>query len=358
MKRLFIIFCLLILTACGAKNTDKIAKNEIDSNVEKYEIQFFEAFDTVTTFQIYDTDEDRANENLEKMRNEYFKLHRYFDRYNNYDGLNNLKTINDNAGIEPVKVPDELFEVIALTLEREKTISNKVNIAMGPVIDLWAKYREANLEGAEEAIKQFGHAVPEKDELEALRPLVNTSKIQLDNQEKTVYIEKGMILDLGAVAKGYAAEKVGQYAKELGVKSGLISAGGNVKLIGKHPLKDSFSIAIQNPYDKEDNSSFLAVLNLNDTSVVTSGDYQRYFDYNSKRYHHIIDPETFYPGGDYNSLSIVTEDSGLSDYLSTTLFLSSEDEIRRISKEQGVEVIWNTLSGELKETGNLLEGEK
>ncbi|SUB75039.1 FAD:protein FMN transferase [Peptoniphilus indolicus] len=356
MKKIFIIICLLILTACGGNKPNEIEEN--NTKMQKYEIQFFEAFDTVTTFQIYDTDEKTANEKLEKMRNEYFRLHREFDRYNNYENLNNLKTINDNAGVQPVEVSDDLYNLIETTLEREKTISNKVNIAMGPIIDIWAKYREAHLDGGEaEAIKQFGHPLPEREELEALRNLTDTTKIKTDKKTKTIYIEKGMKLDLGAVAKGYATEKIGEYAKQIGVKSGLISAGGNVKLIGKHPIKETYTVAIQNPNDKGDNSTFLAVLKLNDTSVVTSGDYQRYFEYNGRKYHHIIDPKTLYPEGEYNSISIITKDSGLSDYLSTTLFLSTEDEIKKISEEQDVEVIWNTLSGELKETGHMLENQ-
>ncbi|MDY2986920.1 MAG: hypothetical protein SOR77_04710, partial [Peptoniphilus sp.] len=102
MKKIFIIICLLILTACGGNKTNEIEKSDNKTKMQKYEIQFFEAFDTVTTFQIYDTNEKTANEKLEKMRNEYFRLHREFDRYNNYENLNNLKTINDNAGVQPV----------------------------------------------------------------------------------------------------------------------------------------------------------------------------------------------------------------------------------------------------------------
>lgn len=359
MKKLFIIMslCLFTLTACGqTKSGDSTDKSADSANIQKYEVQFFDAFDTVNTFQVYDTSEAKANEYIEKMRDEYFKYNREFDRYNSYEGLNNLKTVNDNAGKQPVKVNDDLFDLVELTLEREKTISNKVNIAMGPVIDVWTKYRDAHIEGGEaEAVRKYGHPLPTTEELEALRPLLDTSKIKLDKNEKTIYIESGMILDLGAVAKGYAAEKVGEYARDIGVKAALISAGGNVKLVGNHPLKETFNVAIQNPYNKDDQNNFLAVLKLNDTSVVTSGDYQRYFDYNGKRYHHIIDPMTLQPSENYNSVSIVTKDSGLSDFLSTAMFLSSEDEIRKVGKEQNVEIIWNTASGELKETGNMLE---
>lgn len=346
MKKIITILCLLLLTACGNSN----------SEMKKYEVQFFDAFDTVTTFQVYDNNQKQANEYIEKMRNEYFRYNREFDRYNNYEGINNLKTVNDNAGKKPVKVTDDLFDLIELTLEREKTISSKVNIAMGPAIDLWSRYRDAHLDGGEsEALFKYGHALPTQEELDALKPLMDTSKIILNKEQKTVYIEKGMVLDLGAVAKGYAAEKIGEYARELGVKAALISAGGNIKIVGNHPLKESFVVAIQNPYDNTDKEDFLTVLDVNDTSVVTSGDYQRYFEYQGRKYHHIIDSQTLYPSEMYNSLSVITKDSSLCDFLSTALFLSSEDEIRQIAEAQGVEVIWNNLDGELKETGNLLE---
>ncbi|WBW50435.1 FAD:protein FMN transferase [Peptoniphilus equinus] len=340
--------CLLIMTVisvmlvgCGT------GKKEL----QRFDIQFFEAFDTITNFQVFGYDEAEANAQIEQLRNEYFRLHEIFDRYHSYGDLKNLYYLNHHPG-EAVPVAPELYDLIDTTLQRNREISAKVNIAMGPAIDLWTAYRDVHLAGGEAAaVAKFGKPLPSRDELEALRPLMDQTHIVLDPEAKTVTIEPGMILDLGAVAKGYAAELVGEMARELGVKSMLISAGGNVKLVGEHPTKPAYKVAIQNPLDGNDQSNYLRVIEANDVAIVTSGDYQRFFDYNGRRYHHILDPETLEPKTLYKSFSIVTKDSGEADFLSTALFLSTMDEARAIAEARGLGIIYYTEGGELGEMG-------
>ncbi|WP_138159620.1 FAD:protein FMN transferase [Peptoniphilus catoniae] len=333
MKRLLPILALsFLLVACGTRVKEK-----------SYDISFFDAFDTYTVISIYDKDDKSAPEKLNKLKDKFFYYHRLYDRFNSYDN-NNLKTINDNAGKTGVKVEEDLYDLIKRSLEIDSNIQ-KVNIAIGPVTDLWNEYSQLYQDGKtpEEVKNIMGSELPKKEDLEALRPLIDENNIELNDKERSVYLKKeGMALDLGSVAKGYAVEKLAQYAeKELGVKAGVISAGGNVRTIGSPPDKKSFKIAITMPDDiiERGGSEYLAVLDVNDKSVVTSGDYRRFFIYKGARYPHIIDEETLAPSNDYRSVSIIVKDSFVADYLSTAMYLSDYQSILDTVKEYDAEVI-------------------
>ncbi len=344
LKKILVVLLILFLT-CGC--TKEIR------NYEKYDIQFFDAFDTVTSMIIYEESEEKANEILSKMKDKFFEYHRIFDRYNNYKGINNLKTINDNAGIRPVKVSDELFFLIKKTIEYNKDVSDKICLTIGPVVDYWSKYNELYNSGAteDEVINEMGLPIPTHEKLDEFRNLINDEDIILNDVDKSVFLKKkGMILDLGAVAKGYATELVCNYAvDELGVKSGIVSAGGNVKIMGKPVDKPAFKVGIQNP-NLESSQLYLSILTLNDTSVVTSGDYQRYFFYNKKRYCHIINAQSLEPADEYKSVTVISKDSFFCDYMSTTLFLSSYEEGLELCEKFDVDAVWKFKDGTIKAT--------
>lgn len=349
---------LLILSACGDKNVNKNAnvsenKNaieaeqkpvakEITRDGEKSEIEFYDTFDTVVHIAIYSDDESFASENLTYAKERFEDLHKLFDNYRNYDGYVNVKSINDEAGVKPVVVDDTLFKLIKDSVDYNKNISHKTNIALGPVTKLWNEYRELYESGKtkEEVIALKGQALPSDEELEKLRPLTNIENVKLDEKKKSVEIDKGMELDLGATAKGFATELVARELEERGVKSCVISAGGNVRIIGK-PVdgRDNFKIGIQNP-DLESQDPILAAVNVSNTSIVTSGDYQRYFDLDGVRYCHIIDPDTLKPATNVKSVTIIKEDSGLCDFLSTAAFNSTDDEINALSEKTDSAIIW------------------
>ena len=143
-----------------------------------------------------------------------------------------------------------------------------------------------------------------------------------------------MSLDVGAVAKGWATQRVCEMAPE-GL---LVSVGGNVKATGPKPENISWVVGIQSPWD--DNADYVHTLYVNWESVVTSGDYQRYYTVDGERYHHLIDPETLYPGKHWNAVSVVCEDSGLADALSTALFLLPKEEGEKIAKQNGAVACW------------------
>lgn len=356
---------LLILSGCKDKkaeniknenlNTNKnVASVEVNKDGDKQEIEFYDTFDTVVHIAIYTDDDSFAKENLVYAKERYEELHKLFDNYKTYPGLVNVKTINDNAGIKPVTVDDTLFQLIKSSIDDYNNISHNTNIALGPVTKLWNEYRELYEGGKtkEEVIALKGEALPSDAELEKLRPLVNIDKIKLDDEKQTVSLEKGMELDLGATAKGFATELVAKELEDRGVKSCVISAGGNVRIIGKPTDgRDNFKIGIQNP-DLESPNQVLASLNVANTSIVTSGDYQRYFDLDGVRYCHIIDPDTLKPAHEIKSATVIKEDSGLCDFLSTAAFNSTDDEIKELSDKTGAGIVWVDKDMNVKATEN------
>lgn len=356
---------LLILSGCKDKkaeniknenlNTNKnVASVEVNKDGDKQEIEFYDTFDTVVHIAIYTDDDSFAKENLVYAKERYEELHKLFDNYKTYPDLVNVKTINDNAGIKPVTVDDTLFQLIKSSIDDYNNISHNTNIALGPVTKLWNEYRELYEGGKtkEEVIALKGEALPSDAELEKLRPLVNIDKIKLDDEKQTVSLEKGMELDLGATAKGFATELVAKELEDRGVKSCVISAGGNVRIIGKPTDgRDNFKIGIQNP-DLESHDQVLASLNVANTSIVTSGDYQRYFDLDGVRYCHIIDPDTLKPAHEIKSATVIKEDSGLCDFLSTAAFNSTDDEIKELSDKTGAGIVWVDKDMNVKATEN------
>ncbi len=165
--------------------------------------------------------------------------------------------------------------------------------------------------------------VPSESTLEKLCNLVSDSKINIDEESKTVSLSKDAMVDFGGIAKGYATEIAVEVLKKNGIKRALINLGGNVYALGKKTDGSSWSIAIQNP---DSNKGYLGTLKVTDKAVITSGGYERFFEENGMVYHHIIDPFTGYPASSgASSVTIVSSDPTLADALSTSLFVLGID---------------------------------
>ena len=176
-------------------------------------------------------------------------------------------------------------------------------------------------------------------------------QVIVDTQASTVYLADALMqLDVGAIAKGYAVERVAQDLIAQGITSALLSIGGNVRSIGMRGDGTSWRVNIQNP-DLTAASQSITTLDLNDLSLVTSGSYQRYYTVDGKQYHHIIDPDTLMPASYTWAVSVITPDSGLADALSTALYnLSIDDGKTLLTNFPGVEALWVTLDGQLVRT--------
>lgn len=224
------------------------------------------------------------------------------------------------------------------------------NIAMGSVLKIWSEYRdeaEANPEDAK---------IPPMGDLTKANEHTDIEKVIIDVENSTIYLEDPLMsLDVGAVAKGYATELVAKEIEAAGFTSGIISAGGNVRTIGKplDNIRERWGIGIQNPQKIIDNSvnNVLETIFINDGSVVSSGNYQRFYIVDDKIIHHLIDPSTLMPGDYYSAVSVVTPDSGEADFYSTTAFLLPYEESRAfVESLEEVEALWVFKDGTVEVT--------
>ena len=225
-------------------------------------------------------------------------------------------------------------------------LNGRVNIAMGSVLGCWHEMREE------------GESLPETDLLRKLNEHTDFDDVIIDEKAGTVYFaDPGLSLDLGAVAKGYTTEIVASWLLTSDMPSYIISAGGNVRC-GLAPLdgRARWGVGIQDPEASvlPGANTTLDAVYLKDASVVTSGDYQRYYTVDGVRYHHIIDPDTLFPSDYMRQITIVTRDSGYADALSTALFLMPYEEGRAFVDDlEGVDAYWVLQDGTVHFTDGL-----
>lgn len=353
-KFILIIMALLLFTGCNQQEDNRV--------YDKYNYHFFGTFDTVVSTVMYAENEDKANEYNEYIERRFNELHKEFSKYNDYEGVNNVKTINDNAGINPVEVSDELFNLIKSSIEYSNEYTDNTDISFGAVLQVWSDYRDINEVKDSNVEYDESELLPSLELLQEKNQYTGMEHIILDEENKTVYIDnENTQIDVGATAKGFAVELICEEVREMGMDSLLVSAGGNVKAVG-YPLdgiRGAWGVGIQNPdilYPEENQSNLVETLFVKDLSVVTSGDYQRFFNVNGKTYHHLIDTETLFPGEYFRSVSVIHEDSGLADFLSTSLFLMPYEEGKElIDSIDGSEAMWINMDGSIVVTEGLKE---
>lgn len=306
----------------------------------RYTAQFLDLFDTVTSLVGYAQSEEEFTEISQAFYDELESYHRLYDIYNSYDGINNIKTINDQAGIAPVTVDEKIIDLLEMAVTLYDSTNGRVNIAMGSVLEVWHDYREFGAAHPERA------ALPSQDELRQAAAHMDIRQIQIDRQNSTVYLaDPNLRLDVGAVAKGYAVEMCARKLEAEGVDYLLISVGGNIRAIGKRADGSAWRVGVQNPL-REHSEEYLCELAIQDMAVVTSGSYQRYYTVDGTTYHHIIDPDTLMPMDRYLSVTALCPDSGLADALSTALFNMEPDEGRTlVDSLPGTEAMWVAADG-------------
>lgn len=242
------------------------------------------------------------------VRESFTYYNSLFDQYHAYEGIENLYTINHEAYQRPVEVSDELLECIELSLSFNNTA---FDVTQGAVLTLWHDTREEGITLNEEG---KSGKLPDKEKID--KALTHSGKDKILIKGNTIqFTDPELSLDLGGVAKGYACEKTCEKLKEAGLTCGLINAGGNVVLIGEKT--DPWRIGIQDPDAYE---ALVTIETDEECSIVTSGDYQRFYTVDDIMYSHIIDFKTGYPARFMRSVTVVTNDSALADMLSTTLF--------------------------------------
>jgi thiamine biosynthesis lipoprotein len=333
------ILAFTMLTGC--QQNGNVPKTEYN----KYSVVFTDEqiFNTVITVVGYTKSEEEFDKYSEMIHDRMLELHKYYDKYNDYEGINNIKTINDNAGVKPVKVSKDIIDLILFCKKMYEEVGTKTNIAMGSVLKIWHDYREE---------AEFDPKVPTMEELLAASEHTDLDKVIVDVENSTVYLNDPLMsLDVGAVAKGYATEVVVQEVIKEGFTSGIISSGGNIRAFGMpmDGIRAKWGIGLREPPDIEElkrlgkrfDETTLDVVFVNDASVVSSGDYERFYFVDDKIIHHLIDPDTLMPGDHFRAVTVITEDSGVADFLSTTVFLLPYEEGRALVESMdGVEAMW------------------
>ena len=321
---LFAVLIAIILTGCS----------QITTQPERvsYTATYLTLFDTLTTIKGFAESEAEFQAMVQKIHDELEEYHQLFDIYNDYD-IPNLKTVNDSAGVAPVKVDERIIALLLDCKAYYELTNHKVNAAMGSILSLW---HDARTHGINDPVNA---ALPDTNALLLAAEHMDFNCIVINEADSTVFItDPDVSLDVGAVAKGWAAQRVAENAP-----SGLlISVGGNVCATGpKDESGTPWVVGIQNP----DSSDYLHTIYLSKGSVVTSGDYQRAYTVDGKSYHHIIDPETLYPSACWRSVTIVCEDSGLADALSTALFVLPQEEGQALLDQCGAMALWVCMDG-------------
>lgn len=310
----------------------------------RYTTIFYDVFDTVTQVIAYCESEEEFNTQMQALHQDLIAYNQLYDIYNDYDGVVNVKTINENAGKAPVQVDDRILSMLELARQMYELTSGKINIAMGSVLGIWHDYREA----AEKDASEADNTLPTQEELESAAQHCDINDLVIDEEAKTVYLsDPEMSLDVGSVGKGYAVEMVCRAAEARGLTSALVSVGGNLRAIGTKPDGSQWTGGVENPWNASDlytaSSMLSGAINMSDMALVTSGDYQRYFVVDGKRYHHLIDPDTLFPSAYFNGVTVLCSDSGLADCLTTGLFCQPlEDGLKIVESLDGVEAMWCT----------------
>jgi len=325
-KRIALMLALVICAGalCGCAGKTK----------SRYTASFLELFDTVTSIVGYAESQEAFTEEVTRVRDELEAYDHLYDIYNEYDGMVNLRTINLNAGGEPLEVDQKIIDLLLFAREVDEKTDHRVNAMMGSVLEIWHEAREEGINDPENA------ALPDMTELQAAAEHVGFDLLEIDEENRTVRItDPEARLDVGALAKGYATQKVCETMPE----GYLVSVGGNVVATGKKADGTAWTIGIQDP--DGDGTEYLHKVSLEKGSVVTSGDYQRYYTVDGKEYHHIIDPDTLMPGERWRAVTVIGTDSAEGDALSTALFLMSREDGQKLLDGAGAEAMWIEKDG-------------
>ena len=331
-----LLLSLLVLSACAAPAApESAAETPAAQKIEPKGKVYYTYFDTVSYVYDYAGDSaERFDDRSAEVSHILLEYHQLFDIYHEYAGINNLCTLNKNAGGEPLELDPRLIVFLECAKEMYEATDGEMNVMLGAVLRLWHDCREAASLDPENA------AIPSEEALREAAKHTDISLLEIDAAAGTARIaDPEASIDVGALGKGYATERAAEYLESEGALGYVLNIGGNIRCIGDRPDGSGWVTAIRDP----DNASgdYACRVRIRDTACVTSGVYERYFTVDGQRYHHIIDKDTLYPAAYFLSLTVITRDSALADALSTALFcMSCEDGLALLEKLGGVEALW------------------
>ncbi len=319
---LILLLCILI-GSCSSNKMFSYKKSKI-------------LLDTFVTITVVVDSKDTANTAIEKAFDVIEKFGAMIDFYSD---SSELSAINRNAGIQGVRVSPETLDIIEKALFVSEKSAGAFDPTIGPAMKVWDFQNQ---------IKPTDDAILDK------LPLVNYKNIIIDKDNSIVLLkEKNMLLDLGGIAKGYAADIAVQALKQMGISAGLVAIAGDIKTFGLRPDKKKWVVGIKNPRQKNNNDELIAKINLSGMAISSSGDYERYFIMNGERFHHLLIPKTGHPAGDCQSVSVIAEQGAMADAFSTALFILGPEKGLKLAKEMGMDAMIIDSRGAIHTTTGL-----
>ncbi|MCL1986984.1 MAG: FAD:protein FMN transferase [Firmicutes bacterium] len=316
-------------------NPPNITTPRNPADYSRFNTTFIDLFDTVTILIGYAQNQAEFNHFAnDVIRPELLRLHRLFDIHNEYPGLNNMRTVNQNAGVRPVVVDQIIIDLLKLSIDAYEQTNGAVDITLGAVIDLWR-----------DAI-QNTQTVPSAAALQAAARVRGVEQIVIDERARTVYIPAGMQLDTGGIAKGFAVETAAQLAESAGFAAFTLSVGGDVRVTAG-PMsgnRDVWGVGVQNP---SNTAEILDAIFITHNSVFSSGDYQRFFEADGVRYHHIIDPQTLQPARNFRATTIIHPNGAIADILATATFILDLETAKQVVSNLGGQALWILHDGSI-----------
>lgn len=328
LKNLFLPLLLIFITTLIGCDKNTTSNSDVLSRTELF-------MGTVVTITLYDSNDSSI-------------LDKAFDRVAEIESLvsindsgTELDKVNDSAGISPIEVTPTTFEIVEKGLEYSKLSNGDFDITIGPLVKLWSI-------GLDEA------KVPTQEEIDSVLPSIDYNLLELNKENHTIFLKnKNMMIDLGSIAKGYAADEISHILTENDVNSAIIDLGGNIYAHGIKPSGKDWNIGIQNPFNNR--GDIIGVLKVKNKTVVTSGIYERYIEKDGIKYHHLLNPHTGYPfENNIAGVSIITDKSIDADALSTIVFAKGlEEGLKFVETLPNVDAIFITTDNKVYITNDI-----
>jgi FAD:protein FMN transferase len=319
----FLFFTCILLNSCSHDRLSSYQKSKA-------------LLDTYVTITVVADSQDAADKAIE---NAFVVIEKFGNLVTFFSDKSELSAINRDAGIREVRVSPETLDIIEKALYVSEKSGGAFDPTIGPEIKLWDFIKKVK---------------PSDLEIRQNLPLVNYKNIIIDKSKSTVFLKKkDMLLDLGGIAKGYAADLAVQALKQKGIKAGLVAVAGDIKAFGLKPDKKPWVVGIKNPRQKNTDDEIIAKLSLNDRGISTSGDYERYFLIDGQRFHHLLVPATGLPAYSCQSVSVITGEGAMNDGFSTALFILGPEKGLALAKELGMDAMIIDDKGAIHTTSGL-----
>ena len=325
--KLFLSFllcsCMMMLSSCSCNKLSVYKKSKA----------LLDTFVTVTVVAESREAADRAIEDAFNV------IEKYGDLINFFSDKSELSAINRSAGIHEVRISPETLDTIEKAVYVSEKSGGAFDPSIGPEIKLWDFFNKTR---------------PSDAEIRKNLPLVNYKNIIIDRGKSTVFLKKkDMLLDLGGIAKGYAADLAVQDLKQKGISSGIVAIAGDIKAFGLKPDKKPWVVGIKNPRQKGNDDEIIARVALSDKAISTSGDYERYFIMDGQRYHHLLIPQTGYPAHTCQSATVIADKGVMTDGFDNAMFILGHEKGIELANKMGMDAIIIDNKGAIHTTAGL-----